>query len=192
MSKKIRHAPVPLDCQGITDLPPQEVAIILRGADEIIMQGGRSLLAKILKGSKEERLQELSLDQTVPFGTMSDLSLKEIHARIDWLILNNYLAIEYAHSLPMLDFTARGWEIEKQTLAAEYQKELDQQIASADSTFELSWLHDSHREVVICLLDLIRATGSQQYIPILESWSQNAVKKVRRMINDVVEDLRKD
>ena len=67
MSKKYRHAPVSLDTQGITDLSPQEIAIILRGADEIIMQGGRSLLAKILKGSKEMKLQELNLDQTTPF-----------------------------------------------------------------------------------------------------------------------------
>ena len=87
MSKKIRHAPVPLDSQGITDLPLEEIATILRGADEIIMQGGRSLLAKILKGSKEVKLQELNLDQIAPFGTLSDLSLKEIHGRIDWLIL---------------------------------------------------------------------------------------------------------
>ena len=79
MSKKNRHAPVPLDSQGITNLPPQEIAIILRGADEIIMQGGRSLLAKILKGSKELKLQELNLDQTAPFGALGDLSLKEIH-----------------------------------------------------------------------------------------------------------------
>lgn len=192
MSKKIRHAPVPLDSQGITDLPSVEIALILRGADEIIMQGGRSLLAKILKGSKEMKLQQLKLDQVAPFGTMSDLSLKEIHARIDWLILNNYLAIEYAHSLPMLVFTARGWEIEKQTLAAEYQKELDKQIVSADPDDELSWLNDSHREVIICLLDLIRNTGNQQYIPLLERWSQTAVKKVRRLIHDVIEDLRKD
>ena len=192
MSKKIRHAPVSLDSQGITDLPSQEIAIILRGADEIIMQGGRSQLAKILKGSKEMKLQELNLDQTTPFGTLRDLSLKEIHARIDWLILNNYLAIEYDYRLPMLVFTARGWEIEKQTLAAEYQKKLDNLITSADSVYELTWLNDSHREVVICMLDLIRATGNRQYIPLLESWSQNAVKKVRRMIHDVIEDLRRD
>ena len=191
MSKKIRHAPVPLDSQGITDLPLEEIAIILRGADEIIMQGGRSLLAKILKGSKEVKLQELNLDQIAPFGTLSDLSLKEIHGRIDWLILNDYLAIEHVHSLPMLDFTARGWEIEKQTLAAEYQTYLDDLITSTDSVYELTWLNDSNREVVICLLDLIRATGNREYIPLLESWSQNAVKKVRNMIHDVIEDLHK-
>ena len=197
MSNKIRNAPVPLDSQGIDYLSPKEIAIILRGADEIVMQGGRALLAKVLKGSKEVTLQELNLDQIGPFGTLSDLSLKEIHARIDWLILNDYLAIEYDHRLPLLVFTARGWEIEKQTLAVECQTILDQiildkVIASADSDYELTWLNDGHREVIICLLDLIRETGNREYIPLLESWSQSAVKKVRRMIKDVIEVLNKN
>ena len=192
MSRKIRNEPVPLDTQDITDLPASEIAIILRGADEIVMQGGRALLAKILKGSKEKTLEEMQLDQSPPFGTLSDLSLKEIHARINWLIINDYLALEYDHRLPLLVFTARGWEIEKNTLAAECLKTLDDMIATADVVLELTWLNDGNREVIICLLDQIKATENRKYIPLLESWSKSAVKKVRRMIDGVIEDLLRD
>ncbi|MEW9674633.1 hypothetical protein ABRT01_00335 [Lentibacillus sp. L22] len=43
-------------------LPEHEILAILRAADEIIAQGGRTLLAKILKGSREKKVLALELD----------------------------------------------------------------------------------------------------------------------------------
>lgn len=192
MSRKIHRVPVSLNTQGITHLPTQEIAIILRGADELIMRGGRSLLTKVLKGSREKKLQDLSLDQSPAFGALRALSLQEILARIDWLIINNYLAIEYDYRLPLLVYTPRGWEIEKQTCAAELQTELDHLAASASTVLDLTWLNDNHREVLIQLLDRIEASGDRKYVPALESWSQSAVKKIRRKIHGVVKALLRD
>ncbi|GMR19640.1 MAG: RQC-minor-1 family DNA-binding protein [Gammaproteobacteria bacterium] len=192
MSRKVRHVPVLLDAQGIAHLPAQEIAIILRGADELIMRGGRSLLAKVLKGSREKKLQDLSLDQSPAFGALRTLSLQQILSRIDWLIINNYFAIEYDYRLPLLAYTPRGWEIEKKTYAAELQRKLDHLIASGDSAPDLAWLNDSHREVLIHLLDRIEVSGDRKYIPALENWSQSAVKKIRSKIRGVVENLLRD
>lgn len=47
MSKKVRRVPVILDAGEIKDLPQEDIQMILRGADELILTGGRSLLAKI-------------------------------------------------------------------------------------------------------------------------------------------------
>ncbi|MBP8002002.1 MAG: hypothetical protein KA314_26550 [Chloroflexi bacterium] len=41
MSRKAQRVPVHLDAQGVLQLTPIEIAAILRGADEIIMTGGR-------------------------------------------------------------------------------------------------------------------------------------------------------
>ena len=46
-------------------LTASEIRAILRASDDIIAQGGRTLLAKILKGSKEKQLLEL-----VAFGNV--------------------------------------------------------------------------------------------------------------------------
>ncbi len=192
MSRKVRRVPVSLDAKDITQLPEQEIAIILRGADELIMHGGRSLLAKVLKGSREKKLKELSLDQSPAFGALRALSLQEILARIDWLIINHYLAIEYDYRLPLLVYTPRGWEIEKKTYAAELQTKLDHLITSGNPVLDLTWLNDSHREVLMHLLDRIEASGDRKVIPALECWSQSAVKKIRRKIQGVVEALLKD
>jgi hypothetical protein len=192
MSKKIHRVPVSLDTGGITHLPEQEIAIILRGADELIMRGGRSLLAKVLKGSQEKKLQDLNLARSPAFGALRVLSLEEILARIDWLIIKDYLAIEYDYRLPLLIYTPRGWEIEKKTYAAELQSKLDDLTASGNPTPDLTWLIDSHREVLILLLDRIEASGDCKYIPALESWSQSATKKIRHKIRGVVESLLRD
>ncbi len=189
MSRKIHRAPVSLDSQDITELPVQEIAIILRGADDLIMRGGRSLLTKVLKGSREKKLIDLGLDQSPSYGALRTLSRQEVLARIDWLIINNYLAIEYDYRLPLLVYTPRGWEIEKNTFAAELQGKLDHLIASTNPIPDLTWLNDCNREVLIHLLDRIEASGKSNYIPVLESWSQSASRKIRGKIHGVVEQI---
>ena len=92
----------------------------------------------------------------------------------------------------MLVYTPRGWEIEKKTCAAELQRKLDHLTASGNPVPDLTWLNDSHREVLIHLLDQIEASGDRKVIPALESWSQSAVKKIRRKIHGVVEALLRD
>lgn len=189
MSRKVRRVRVSLDSHDIDHLSEQEIAIILRGADDLIMRGGRTLLAKILKGSREKKLIDRGLDQSPAFGALRTINLDDILARIDWLIINNYLAIEYDYRLPLLVYTPRGWDIEKYTYAAELQAKLDQLIASSNSVPDFTWLNDSNREVINLLLDRIEASANPIYIAALENWSKIAFKKVRRKIHNVVEQL---
>ncbi len=95
MSRKVRRVPVTLDSRDVTELSENEIRVILRAADDIIGSGRRGLLAKILKGSKQKAVLEHVLDQSPAYGALSDLSLEQITARIDWLIINSYLDIEY-------------------------------------------------------------------------------------------------
>lgn len=44
MSKKIRRVPVVLDAGEIKDLPPEDIRMILRGADELILPVGETCL----------------------------------------------------------------------------------------------------------------------------------------------------
>jgi hypothetical protein len=50
MGKKVKRVRVELDASGIKQLSDHEIKTILRGADDLIMSGGRALLAKILAG----------------------------------------------------------------------------------------------------------------------------------------------
>ena len=189
MSRKVSRVPVNLDAKGIKNLPDDEIRIILRGADDLIMRGGRSQLAKILKGSKEKRILELELDKSPVHGALKQYSLADITARVDWLLLNKYLDIEYDYRLPLLVFAPLGWEIEKVTLSTEYFDRLNAQIAATDTPPDLSQYNDYNREVVMLLLDTIEHSKDPIYIPVLEQWSENTYKKIKYRILEVIQNI---
>jgi hypothetical protein len=186
MGRKVHRVPVHLDSKGIEPLSESEIALILRGADELIGSGGRTLLAKILKGSKEKRLLELELHKSPAYGALRDLSLDQVRARIDWLIIKRYLRIEYDYRLPILVYTPLGWEIEKETFAAEKLARLDRQLKEGDPDKTFAWLNDMNPQVMHRILDVITDSGDSKYIHALEQWAGSASRKVRGRINGIL------
>ena len=189
MSRKVNRVKYYLDSKGIKELTDEEICAILRGADEIIMSGGRNLLSKILKGSKEKKILELGLDKNPSYSFYSSISLEDILAKIDWMIENYYLAIEYDYRLPLLVFTDKGWEIEKDTLSNELIKEFDRMIDSGANYFNMNYLKDKNRDLIFLLLDKVEITKNKKYVPILESWKEIDYKKVTQKINNVIKSI---
>ena len=192
MSRKVQRVPYRLDAKGIKELPHAEIIAILRGADDLIMTGGRSLLAKILKGSKEKRLLELGLDHSPVHGYYQALPLAQVQARIDWVILNDYLDIKYDYRLPLLVYTSRGWEIEKETYAGELLAGFDTLLEQPGDTYDMTYLKERDRDMILLLLDKVAASKNPKYIPLLEAWASIDYKKVRQRIEQVIQVLNAD
>lgn len=184
MSKKVRRVPVSLDAGEIKDLPQEDIRMILRGADELISTGGRSMLAKILKGSKDKKIFEYKLNECPAYGYYQDMKLDDISKCIDWMIKKDYLRIEYDYRLPLLVFSEKGWQIEKETFAQEiYQRMcLDVKENKARVIFEMK---EVYRQVVMRVLDKIEKDGTEEFLPYLEAWKMLEVKKVAARIAEV-------
>ena len=184
MSKKVRRVPVVLDAGEIKDLPQEDIQMILRGADELISTGGRSMLAKMLKGSKDKKIFEYKLNECPAYGYYQDMKLDDISKCIDWMIKEDYLRIEYDYRLPVLVFSEKGWQIEKETFAQElYQRMcLDVEEKKARVIFEMK---EVNRQVVMCVLDKIEKDGTKEFLPYLEAWKMLEVKKVAARIIEV-------
>ena len=184
MSKKVRRVPVVLDAGEIKDLPQEDIRMILRGADELISTGGRSMLAKILKGSKDKKIFEYKLNECPAYGYYQDMKLDDISKCIDWMIKEDYLRIEYDYRLPLLVFSEKGWQIEKETFAQEiYQRMcLDVKENKARVIFEMK---EVNRQVVMRVLDKIEKDGTEEFLPYLEAWKMLEVKKVAARIAEV-------
>ena len=58
MGRRKERVRYTLDSGDIRRLNDEEIKAILRAADELIATGGRNLLAKILKGSKDKKVLE--------------------------------------------------------------------------------------------------------------------------------------
>lgn len=190
MSKKVRRVPVVLDAGEIKDLPQEDIRMILRGADALISTGGRSMLAKILKGSKDKTIFEYKLNECPAYGYYQDMKLDDISKCIDWMIKEDYLRIEYDYRLPLLVFSEKGWQIEKETFAQElYQRMcLDVEEKKARVIFEMK---EVNRQVVMCVLDKIEKDGTKEFLPYLEAWKMLEVKKVAARIAEVENKISK-
>ncbi len=188
MGRKRRRVPVSLHPQDCP-LQAEEIRIIIRGADDLIMEGGRSLLAKILKGSKDKALLEKGLQKSPVYGYYKNLTLDAITSKIDWLLVHDYLCIEYSGRLPMLVYSSKGWEIEKDIYTDELLAQMDQWIDSGVECFNMLYLKDRARDMIMVLLDKIQDTGDSKYIPLLEAWKKIDYKKVRKRIDSVIRHL---
>lgn len=190
MSKKVRRVPVVLDAGEIKDLPQEDIQMILRGTDELISTGGRSMLAKMLKGSKDKKIFEYKLNECPAYGYYQDMKLDDISKCIDWMIKKDYLRIEYDYRLPLLVFSEKGWQIEKETFAQElYQRMcLDVEEKKARVLFEMK---EVNRQVVMCVLDKIEKEGTEEFLPYLEAWKMLEVKKVAARIAEVEKKISK-
>ncbi|WP_310364136.1 RQC-minor-1 family DNA-binding protein [Neobacillus drentensis] len=190
MVKKGKRVEYELNPNGIKSIPDNEIKTILRGADDLIMSGGRAMLAKILAGSKDKKVLELELDYSPVYGAFKGISQNEILAKIDWLIVHHYLAIEYNGRLPMLVYTDKGWDIERETYAAELLKKLIDAAENRRYEF-VEILKDRNRGLILLLLEKIADSGNKELIPILDAWQTNEFKKVRTKIQEVIEILEK-
>lgn len=167
----------------------EEIKNILRAADEIIFVAGRTMLAKILKGSKDKKLLEKELNQCPSYGYYNQLSIEEITKIIDWMIVNNYLNIDYNGRLPMIIFSDKGFETYKPFYVDElYNCILNVSENTRDDLIEQ--LKQTNREVVKLLLLRIGVSKNIGFIRFLTKWEAVEVKKVRFMINGAIYKLK--
>ncbi len=180
-----------MDCGEISYLTDKEIKAILRAADEIIAVGGRSMLAKILKGSKDKKVLEYGLDKCPTYGFYNDISIKQITNRIDWMILNGYFKVEYRDRLPMLIFSKIGWEIERETYAEELLQKLVKLLVKNDYSF-VEELKDRNRGMILLLIKKIKLTDNARFIPLLKAWKEIEYKKVQAEIQKTINYLIKE
>ena len=185
MSRKRERVHYELDSGNVTHLNDEEIKAILRAADELIAKAGRGMLTKILKGSKDKKLLEFGMEKCPAYGFYGHLTLPEISQRVDWTIENGFLALEYFGRLPLLVFTEKGWEIERETMADELLQTLEAAAESKDYHVLIE-LKDRDRGMILLLLEKIRGTGNREFIPLLRAWQIFEYKKVRLAIQGVI------
>ena len=177
-----------MDSGGITHLEFNDIKAILRAADEIIATGGRTILSKILKGSKDKKVLEHGLDLCPVYGFYRHLTLEEISHRIDFVIQKGYIKIEYSSRLPVIVFSEMGWEIEKETYAEELLQKLKGLLKGNDFSF-ITELKDRNRGMILLLIEKIRKTDNPDFIPLLKAWQEIDYRKVREALHQVIYDL---
>lgn len=188
MSRRSHRVAINLDTKGLKELSEDDLKAILRGADDIIAQGGRTLLMRILRGSASKDVLDRGLDQSPVYGYFRDLPNDATLARIDWVILNGYLRIEYASRLPLLVYTQEGWEIEREIYSNELLEKIEAALTDGPP-YEMAHLKDRDRGMILLLLDKVATTGNRKFIPALKAWKRVDYKKVQQRIQQTIQRL---
>lgn len=191
MSRTKQRVRYELDSGNVRYLPNDEMKAILRAADELIAVGGRSMLAKILKGSREKKVLAHGLNQCPAYGYYRALTLQDIGNRVDWMIENGYLEIEYRDRLPVLVFSEIGWAIEMETYAEELLQKLVGLLNGKDFSYVLE-LKNRNRAMILLLIEKIKMTGNARFVPLLNAWKKIEYKKVQHEIQGVIDYLMKE
>jgi hypothetical protein len=89
------------------------------------------------------------------------------------------MKLEYDYRLPVLVFTDAGWEIEKETYANELLAGFDEILKKGQPPYDMSYLKDRNRSLILTLLDKVEASENPKYVPLLEAWAEIDYKKVR-------------
>jgi len=188
MGRRSRRTPIHLDAKGLTNLSVADLHAVLRGADDLIARGGRTSLTRILRGSRSKDVLARGLDRSPVYGYFKNISDEQTLARIDWVILNDYLRVEQFDRLPLLVYTQKGWEIERENFADELLAGFDNLIQEGPP-FDMEYLKDRDRQMILRLLDKIETTGDARYVPLLQAWKKIDYKKVQIRIREVVKRL---
>jgi hypothetical protein len=172
--------PYHLDSGEISTLSREEVALVLRAAEDLITTGGRTLLVKVLRGSKAQDIRP-EHRKNPAYSVWKDLSQKEVSHRVDWSIKNAFLGLEYFGKLPLLVYLPKGLAIECQTIAAEWF-----QIAVANGFDALrGHVSSAPLSTAMAMLDQVAEHGKEIGLPILNAWEKVATKRVRKRINSI-------
>jgi hypothetical protein len=108
---------------------------------------------------------------------------------IDWMIDYDFLDISYSGKLPMIVFTDRGWEIERDLRADEFLEEWNRWLEDGILKPDMNYLKDRNRGLVLLFLEKIRESGSTRYTPYLKEWEKIDYKKVRAEIQATIKVL---
>ncbi|MDR3594740.1 RQC-minor-1 family DNA-binding protein [Clostridium sp.] len=177
------------DLRGQKVPSEEDIRNILRAADEIIFIAGRTMLARILKGSKDKKLLEKELNKCPSYGYYKHLSIEEITKNIDWMIVNDYLDIDYNGRLPMIIFSEKGWETYKPFYVEELYN-IILNVNETDRNILIEQMKQTNRQVVKLLLLKIGESKNIGFIRFLTKWESVEVKKVRYMINCAISKLK--
>ena len=146
-------------------------------------------LLKILKGSREKKVIQLELDRCPVYGFYKAVKLDEIMEKIDWMVDHGFLDIEYFGKLPMIIYTERGWYIESDQYTDELLNEWREWVNEGKQDPDMSYLKDRNRNMILLLLEKVKESGDQSFIPYLELWAEVEYKKVKAEIQTTIHVL---
>ena len=188
MARRRQRVPVHIDSGDVTSLTDEELALVLHAADQIVHLGGRSMLVRLLKGSRDKKALEHGLDAYEMYGCLAHLTTTQVERYVDWTIEQGYLEVYYDKYLPFLAFTPKGWERERPVAERALFDQFCQDVQSGQLAMAERMEHIKN-EVALDVIDMIGRECAPSCIPHLQAWSDVASKRIKKRIAHAMRDI---
>jgi ATP-dependent DNA helicase RecQ len=130
---------------------------------------GITVTAKVLAGSKSQKILESNFDQLSTYGIMPDYTIKEIKNLINLLIADDYLSQSGA-KYPLLKLNQSSYKVMNDQLKVEKRVEKEQQKVSEDS------------ELFLILKDLRKEISKKEGVPPYIIFHDSTLKDMCRVL----------
>jgi superfamily II DNA helicase RecQ len=183
--------PVVLASERVS-LTDSERRLILETANAMVYEAGRSTLVLALRGSRNKKLEKFHAETLPGFGIYRGMPEAEALARIDQLIHEGLLRIESRDGFPLLGFTPRGLELVGGWTAEKWLEELREQVDDPmplQLTFAYDRLPNRNLKTLHLLFDALEIEADLSWLPLLKTWCEIEVRKVRTRLSLLIERL---
>ena len=187
MAAKIIAFPVKTN----VDLTESDRDVILLAADEMIhKRRGKELLVQVLKGMRSELVLESQGEKLRCFAMLAACTLGEIDAKIERMLEEDLLRVEWYGGRALLAHSPLGWERVKPLAASAIFSALTRRASNGDTSGIYAEVGRYHREVKNLVLARIDRESAQRLAPLLRVWAEREESKaVRRRIQEVLQRL---
>jgi hypothetical protein len=164
-------------------------------ADCLIARAGRTTLVMALRGSRAQKVMRHGLDRTAGYGYFSGRPESEVLARVDALIAEGSLRLEYHDGYPLIVYTARGLQEAMRYAAEDWLAALASQVdpvrqgRTPEFPPVLRDIQGRNQNTVLLLAELVSQTADARWLPLLRAWAAGETRRVRGKLHPIIAKL---
>jgi superfamily II DNA helicase RecQ len=178
---------------------PREMSAEERGAvlnvcdAAVAARAGRTSAMMALRGSRAEKVRRLGLTECRGHGYLAGMSEEEVLARIDTLIHEGILRVEWREGLPLLGYSEEGLALAEAAGADEWTGELQEAVRRGVSDPAEFWfLRDRetrNHHTALLLTEKVAQVAAPDWLPLLRRWREGETRRMRGRLNPIIERL---
>jgi hypothetical protein len=172
-----------------------ELRAILSVCDSLVARAGRTTLALALRGSRSKRVLQHEVESAHGYGFFAGVPEAEVLARIDALIADGVLCIEYHDGFPLLGYTDRGLQLAMRFAAEKWLVVLRTQVPAVAAGAVLALppvlaaIQQRNQATVLLLAERIAHEADATWLPLLRAWSEGETRRVRGKLAPIIAAL---
>jgi hypothetical protein len=152
-------------------------------------------LALALRGSRSKRVLQHDVESALGYGFYAGVPEAEVIARIDALIADGVLCIEYHDGFPLLGYTERGLQLAMRFAAEQWLEALRVQVPAVAAGGRLvlppvlATIQGRNQATVLLLAEKIALAADSTWLPLLRAWSALETRRVRGKLAPIIAAL---